>query len=108
MVWLRDENGLQIDRGCSVSLVLDVLDEDGAPFEWSTEQLVFELVRTAEDTAALITSSADTPEDGVAVIDLTPADTSGLKPGTYWYRVRLRDGADVWPVISTAQIDVLP
>lgn len=79
----------------------DAIDITG----WMVFFTVKENRNDSDDDAVIskeVSSFAD-PTSGVAVIDLAPADTSALRPKSYYYDVQIkRDDGAIFTVVSGA------
>lgn len=85
-------------RGDDHTINLTITDSDGAVD--LTGYTVFFTVNDskepASDASAVIqkdVTSHSSPTTGQTAIQLDPADTASVTPGTYWYDIQLKDGS---------------
>lgn len=96
---------LKINRGTTFTLDFEYQNEDETARSLAGAVLRF-TVKTAEwdtsttDTTAVITKNVTSGgADGIAEIELVPADTATLTPGKYYYDIKVQEASgDVFKV----------
>lgn len=97
-----DHNRIELTRGDSLDIRIDLADEDGEPYELREgDELTLTVKRDTSSPRALITKHGQD-------VTFAPADTEGLDYGTYWYDVQLTsaDGR-VCTVVRPSEFRVL-
>lgn len=76
-------NTIELTRGDTLSLHIDLIDDNGQPYELADgDTLALTVKKSVKDEKALIQKSGQD-------ITIEPADTSSLKYGTYKYDAQL-------------------
>ena len=88
---------LKFDRGTTVTLDVEYTNEDGTARSLSggTVRFTMKTVEhddsTSDATASVVKNVTDGTVDGLAEIELVPADTATLTPGKYYYDVKVQE-----------------
>lgn len=83
-------SNLAIDQGTTYSATISVVDNTGSARDLSGYTARSQMRRSYYTTAnTAFTVSIDNPSEGEIVLELTSAQTSGLKAGRYVYDVEL-------------------
>ena len=101
---------IQIVRGASKRLKIDITDEDGNKYTLrdDRERLLFGVKRTPKDEEYVIFKQiTQAAEDGY-MLDLIPSDTMGLEYGRYVYDVGLEKEQDYYPIIRVSPFVISP
>ena len=91
-------NSIQLTRGDSATLTVNLTNADGTPYELvAGDVLEFTAKKDASDPEAAISLTAS---DGT--FTFAPSDTDGLEFGAYRYDIQLTHGSEVYtPIVST-------
>ena len=96
-------NKIEIVRGTTVIIQIDVLDAEGNPYTLQTgEKLIFGVKRKVADAEEIIVKTASVSEDGGYIVTLVPEDTLELPCDKYVYDVGLESGNDFYNVIEAS------
>ena len=96
-------NKIEIVRGTTVIIQIDVLDAEGNPYELQDgEKLIFGVKRKTADSADIIVKTASVSQDGAYTVTLIPEDTCELPCDKYVYDVGLQSGNDFYNVIESS------
>lgn len=100
---------IEIVRGTTNTLALSVTDADGNAYTLADgELLIFGVKEKPEDEELLIQKTITDCTDGVAMVELSPDDTIGLKYGRYIYDVGLESGEDYHNIIPASPFVIQP
>ena len=101
---------LKIVRGTSNVFGITVKDDEGNQYVLKeNEKLVFGLKKSPRDEKCVLIKPITHIVDGEYYLELTPADTSQLEYGQYFYDVGLQVGTNVfYPVIELSEFLIKP
>lgn len=100
---------LEVYRGASTPFNIRLKIKGGGAYTLgSGEKIIFGVKEKPEDEELLIVKTITEAPGGVAVLNLIPDDTIGLKFGRYCYDVGLQSGEKYIPVIKISPFVVLP
>lgn len=96
---------LKINRGTTFTLDFEYQNEDGTARSLSGAVVRFTMktaewdTSTTDTTAAIIKNVTSGTVDGLAEIELVPADTATLTPGKYYYDIKVEEASgDIFKV----------
>lgn len=106
-------NEIEIAQGSDFILDVTAVDENEVAFDLTGSTMTMEVKKRHQDSTALFTKSNGTgvtftdAVNGIAEIQIDPADTSGLDPGDFEYDIWLESGAiGKQQVVEVAQFKV--
>ena len=103
--------GIEIVRGTTVPISLEVTDANGLPYTAAAgEVILFGIKKEATDAAPIFCKAAVAEDDepGVYSFTITPENTKGLTPGRYYYDVGLESGGEFYNIIEPGPFMILP
>ena len=96
-------NKIEIVRGTTNTIAIDVLDANGAPYALKDgEKLIFGVKRKVTDKDELIVRIASAADDGSYVVKIEPIDTVNLPCDKYVFDVGLQSGDAFYNVIESS------
>lgn len=101
--------GIEIVRGTTNTLEINVVDADGVAYTApSTAKIIFGVKKKASDDAPLFVKVATIAgAAGQYQVTLDPADTEALEFGRYLYDVGLQSGATFHNIIPPAPFEIV-
>lgn len=104
--WHRDDNTIRITKGDSLSVGIELIDEDGYDYKPElTDTILFTVKKSALATDILIQKQID-PE--TLIIDFIESDTRNLAFGDYKYEVEVvTESDDHYTVIKNAPFIIM-
>ena len=102
-------NKLEIIRGTSNTLQIEVVDANGTAYNLgSNEKIVFGVKANVQDEELVFQKTAEIVGEGLFQVKLVPEDTAELKCGRYSYDVGLDNGVDYFNVIEPSAFVISP
>ena len=98
---------LEIVRGCSYPVAIDLFDENGEAAVLDTGSVLVMGIQPILGGEPVLKKQAVSTEDGALVFDFCPADTEKVTPGDYKFDVMLQTGDDLYPVISRGNLSIV-
>ena len=110
MVYLPDkETRLNMVRGCTMTLEIELTAEDGQPYVLLENDVVRFGVKHREGNGAyLILKETRQLQDGVGKIQIDPEDTMGLEPDVYAYDIGLQSGEHYFMAVGCSDFVIDP
>lgn len=100
---------VEIIRGTTNTLQIDVVDATGTPYEIGTgETIVFGIKRNITDAEPFLVKVAYVDGAGIYSVRLFPEDTEGLSCGKYIYDVGMKAGANYFNIIEPSPFVIKP
>lgn len=100
---------INIMRGTSLTINILVTDDDGAPYELtSTDIIRFCVKRDPHDNTPVIEKNLTLANynEGVYTLQFNPSDTENLEIGRYFYDCGLQVGAEYFMIIEFSQFNI--
>lgn len=102
------KTNIELTRGDSAYITLDIRDGEGNPLVLSPEDTVRCQVRTAAVTGALLFEGDIVIEDDVVMWHISPEDTASLNVGEYVWDAQLElSSGDIFTFIPVSTFEVL-
>lgn len=95
---------IKITRGDTGIFTLDIKRQDGTPYDYSNDTVLFTVKQDTNTDVVLIQKTVVYGEN----ITIEPNDTKSLKYGDYVYDVEVTSGNIVDTIISPSKFIVLP
>lgn len=104
MLRVFDDNSIELTRGDTARLSVDVTDDDGELYEvQSHDTLTLSIKKKVKDSEALVSKTII----GSTTFHIEPKDTSGLPFGKYVYDVQITTAeGDVYTVITPSEFKI--
>lgn len=100
--------GIEIVRGTTNTIEVNVLDADGVAYTVvAGEKIVFGLKKKATDPDFILVKVASFNTVGSYLVGLTPNDTKDLEYGRYVYDVALQSGNNFYNIIPPSPFDIV-
>lgn len=103
------KNELNVPRGTSLSLGIQIQQNDGSPYSvQSGDAVYFAVKKDVNGDACINKTAAYNAESNCFVVKLEPEDTSSLPFGRYWYDIGLQtEEGDFYTVIPATYFNIL-
>lgn len=99
---------IEIVRGTTNTFEVLITDNDGEPYQLSSnDKVYFGIKRKPTDLEPIFSKEGINGEDGQCVIILKPEDTINLAGGRYYYDVGLQHGIDFFNIIPLSILDII-
>ena len=103
MLHIDDDQNITLTRGDSATFGLTV-KQNTSSYDFSRDTVKFTVKKNVNTDDILFQKTFSN-----GVINLTPSDTSGLKYGTYYYDVQLKNTSNgIYTVIAPSKFIVAP
>ena len=98
-------NTIEVVRGTTVPLEIEIRDADGALYgATSVEKVIFGVKKNLHDTECVFVKTANMTSVGIYHIEIEIADTRDLDAGMYFYDVGVMSGNRYHNVIPPRQL----
>lgn len=101
---------MSLIRGTTNSFGVTVTDEEGNEYTLEEDQvLVFGLKRNEFDENRVLVKKITRRSNGEHYLEISPADTANLEPGTYYYDIGMQQGENVfYNVVESSKFIIKP
>jgi hypothetical protein len=103
------EEVLSIVRGTTNPFSVIVKDHAGETQVLSEDQiLIFGLKQNELDDNRVLVKPVSKRENGENYLELLPAETMDLEPGTYYYDIGMKQGTSFFNIVESSPIKIKP